>query len=36
MARLGIGASPMLKAAYKVANAMVKKVVVRDVNAYLK
>ncbi len=36
LARLGIGVSPMLKATYKATNAVVKKVVARDVNAYLK
>ncbi len=36
LARLGVGASPMSKATYKVTNAMVKKVVARDVNAHLK
>ncbi len=36
LARLGTGASLVSKVAYRVANAVVKKVVARDVNVYLK
>jgi hypothetical protein len=36
LARLGAGASPMSKAMYRVANATIKTVVARDVNAHLK
>jgi hypothetical protein len=36
LARLGASASSVSKVAYKAANAMVKKVIARDVNAYLK
>ncbi|CAK9261836.1 unnamed protein product [Sphagnum jensenii] len=36
LARLGTGASLVSKVAYRVANAVVKKVVARDVNLYLK
>ncbi len=36
LAGLGVGASPMSKAEYRAANAVVKKVVAHDVNAHLK
>ncbi len=36
LARLGVGASPVSKAAYRAANATIKKAVARDVNAHLK
>jgi hypothetical protein len=36
LARLGVGVSPLSKTTYKATNVVVKKVVARDVNAYLK